>query len=152
MCGVRQPRFISPQVESSGRLNERIKFSLVDAQATFSLSPLFCSNYPVSVYHLVFHRFHTLLYVRSNLALSFPRLNVVTKFLHVHDLYKDIDKIQISELYLKIQFFEIKIGMENGDFYKNIGQIFGVGCISIECLKTRTLKIFTIVMAIDRSR
>lgn len=42
--------------------------------------------------------------------------------------------------------------MGNGDFYKNIGQTFGVGYISIECLKTRTLKIFTIVMAIDRSR
>lgn len=37
----------------------------------FRCPPLFCSNYPVSVYHLVFHRFHTLLYVRSNLALSF---------------------------------------------------------------------------------
>lgn len=49
------------------------------------------------------------------------------KFLHVHDLYKDIDKIQISELYLKIQFFEIKIRMGNGDFYKNIGQTFRVG-------------------------
>lgn len=101
-------------------------------------------------FSIAFIRFYT--YVRTSHYLSIPRLNVVTKFLHVHDLYKDIDKIQISELYLKIQFFEIKIRMGNGDFYKNIGQTFAVGCISIECLKTRTLKIFTIVMAIDRSR
>lgn len=151
MCGVRQPRFISPQVESSGRLNERIKFSLVDAQATFSLSPplLFqLSSFCLS------SRFPSLSYafIRTFEPRIIFRSHDSTKFLHVHDLYKDIDKIQISELYLEIQFFEIKIRMGNGDFYKNIGQTFAVGCISIECLKTRTLKIFTIVMAIDRSR
>lgn len=108
MCGgVRQPRFISPQVESSGRLNERIKFSLVDAlhKLRFRCPPSFVPATPVSVYRLVFHRFHTLLYVRISHYYFDPTIQRWHEILTCTIYIKIIDKrlgTQTWELYLKI--------------------------------------------------